>query len=150
MKKHSSTIYKAISATLLVALMVTIFFLSHQTSTESSATSGSLIHFIYELFGKAISQNAIRTLAHFCEFALLGFLTLNCIFAFTKKKQLVLPIVVAWLYAWSDEIHQLFIPGRAFQLIDLTVDLAGIVLGVSVMRAIIHLVADRKQVTGVS
>ncbi|MBS7359861.1 MAG: VanZ family protein, partial [Oscillospiraceae bacterium] len=32
-------------------------------------------------------------------------------------------------YAWLDEIHQYFVPGRAFQLYDLTIDLTGIFLG---------------------
>jgi hypothetical protein len=39
-------------------------------------------------------------------------------------------IFIASLFAFSDEIHQLFVPGRAFQLIDLIIDFIGILFGV--------------------
>jgi VanZ family protein len=38
--------------------------------------------------------------------------------------------LLGWGYGWSDETHQLFVPGRTFQLLDLAIDLAGVTLGV--------------------
>lgn len=45
-------------------------------------------------------------------------------------------VLAAWgltaLYALSDEIHQLYVPGRAFQLSDLALDISGAALGIAV------------------
>jgi VanZ family protein len=38
--------------------------------------------------------------------------------------------LLGWGYGWSDETHQLFVPGRAFQIMDLALDLAGVTLAV--------------------
>jgi len=39
-------------------------------------------------------------------------------------------LLLAMAFALSDEIHQRFVPGRAFQVIDLFIDLLGILFGV--------------------
>ncbi|PIZ83818.1 hypothetical protein COX97_00370 [Candidatus Pacearchaeota archaeon CG_4_10_14_0_2_um_filter_05_32_18] len=44
-------------------------------------------------------------------------------------------IIFSFLYAISDEIHQVFVPGRAFSYGDIFVDLCGILL-VSILYAI--------------
>jgi len=36
------------------------------------------------------------------------------------------------MYALFDEIHQMFVPGRAFQLFDLSLDAVGIILGLGI------------------
>ena len=42
--------------------------------------------------------------------------------------QFLLPILVAALYGLSDEIHQIFVPRRHFDLLDVLADTAGAVL----------------------
>ena len=42
------------------------------------------------------------------------------------KKLLTLAIIIAILYAISDEIHQIFVPSRAFAISDILTDSAGI------------------------
>lgn len=49
--------------------------------------------------------------------------------AFLSEKQLF-SVLLAMLYALSDEIHQIFVPGRTFQVIDLVIDFLGILFGV--------------------
>lgn len=145
--------YFVISLVLLISLMCIIFYLSSQTADESSKTSGSFIAIIYDYLGIFLSQDQIRTLAHFCEFTLLGFLTNNVIFSKTHKTKTVISIIAAWCYAWSDEIHQIFVEGRAFQLIDLAVDLAGISLGVLVFCLLIRIIktiVSKKQKGGIA
>ncbi len=145
--------YFVISLVLLISLMWLIFHLSSQTAEESSKTSGSFIAIIYDYLGIFLSQGQIRTLAHFCEFALLGFLTNNAIFSKTFKTKPVISIIAAWCYAWSDEIHQIFVEGRTFQLIDLAVDLAGISLGVlafCLLIKIIKTIVSKKQKGGIA
>jgi len=42
-----------------------------------------------------------------------------------------LSILLSAFYALTDEIHQIFIPGRAFQWLDLVMDSLGILLGLA-------------------
>ncbi|MFC1638541.1 VanZ family protein, partial [Patescibacteria group bacterium] len=46
----------------------------------------------------------------------------------TKKEGALLALVFSFAYAVSDEIHQLFVPGRDGKLSDVGIDLIGIVL----------------------
>lgn len=135
--------YKIISVILLVAVMVIIFILSHQNGTQSSETSGFVTKLFSLIFGDKIPEELIRTFGHFSEFAVLGFLMLNCIYAFKQKLKPVSSVLTSWGYAWTDEIHQIFVDGRAFQISDLMVDLAGIILGTLIILIILK-IADRK------
>lgn len=47
------------------------------------------------------------------------------------------------LYGVTDEIHQLFVPGRAFELSDLAMDAAGSLIGIVVLWAIYRAKAAR-------
>lgn len=125
-------IYIALSAIALVAVLITIFVLSAQNGEKSSSTSGFFTELIEAIFGQPADEAIIRTLAHFCEFAGLGFLMCNFLFALKDKLKPILSILLSCAYAVTDEIHQYFVPDRACQLSDFAVDSAGIVLGVTV------------------
>lgn len=145
MSKKANKAYKIFSAIFMIAVMVTIFILSAQNSDDSAETSGALILWLERLFELGISQDAIRTAAHFCEYAGLGFSVVNFLYAFRNAVSPVLSIVIAWGYALTDEIHQIFVPGRAFQLIDLTVNFFGILLGIGVFALIILIIEIKKE-----
>ena len=132
-------IYIIISAVALLAVLITIFVLSAQNGEESSSTSGFFTDLIEAIFGQPPSEAIIRTLAHFCEFAALGFLMCNFIFALKDKLKPLFSILFSFIYAVSDEIHQYFIPERACQLSDLAVDSAGIILG-TIVFSVIYLI----------
>ena len=138
-------LYKAISLILLMAVMVTIFILSHQNGNESTKTSGFVTEFFSLFFGNNIPEAIVRTFGHFSEFAALGFLTTNCLYAFRKEKKPIICATLSWLYAWTDEIHQIFVDGRAFQISDLLVDLGGILCGTLLIYFIILLYEKVKQ-----
>lgn len=129
-------IYIIISAILLSAVMITIFILSAQNGVESSSTSGFFTKIIEALFGQPANEAVVRTLAHFCEFAGLGFLMCNFLFALKDRLKPFSSSFLSLGYAVTDEIHQIFVPGRACQLTDLAVDLCGIILGVVVFCAL--------------
>lgn len=137
-------IYIIISAAALLAVLITIFILSAQDGQESSSTSGFFSEFIEAIFGQPANESIIRTLAHFCEFAGLGFLVCNFIFALKDKLQPFLSVLLSCAYALSDEIHQYFVPDRSCQLTDFAVDSAGIVLGVAVFCIIIFIIKHKK------
>ncbi len=65
---------------------------------------------------------AYHFLAYFC-FSL--FLLISIVQG-TKRKLIIPSMIVAFVYAVSDEMHQLLVPGRAFSLGDILVDTIGI------------------------
>lgn len=73
-------------------------------------------------------------IGHLVNFAVLAFLLARALIwkAPLKHELLFLAFILAWLYGLSDEIHQIFVPARTFQVLDLFVDGVGAALGVLV------------------
>ena len=134
-------IYIAVSAVLLVAVMVTIFLLSAENGEQSSNTRGTFVKITF-ILGFTPPEDVVRTLGHFCEFAALGFLSANMLFAYKEKLKPVLTALLSLGYAVTDEIHQIFVPERACQLSDLAVDFGGIILG-TIVFSVIYLIIKR-------
>ncbi len=124
----------------VIACMAVIFFLSAQTAGESSETSGWLI-FIMKL---NVSQDFIRTVAHFLEYAGLAVLIFNAAYQTSGYQRPFIALIISSLYAVSDEIHQLFVEGRAFQISDIAVDSLGAASGITVLILLIKLVSKIK------
>lgn len=119
---------------LVILLMGIIYYFSNQESVQSSNTSSGITKVIFDLFDLdslfefESFHSLIRKLAHFSVYALLGFLLYNAIF-YTKKMDyiniLVLAIFLVFLYACSDEVHQLFVYGRSGEIRDVIIDSSG-------------------------
>lgn len=67
------------------------------------------------------------SLLHIIEFFILSYLIFR---AFTKEKMnirytLSLAIIISTLYGITDEIHQLYVPGRQFSTIDMAFNFIG-------------------------
>ena len=60
-----------------------------------------------------------------------------------KKPQFAFLLCVA--YAMSDEIHQLFVPGRAGQVRDILIDSSGSFVGIAIVLLCIKLLEKRRQ-----
>jgi VanZ family protein len=63
---------------------------------------------------------------HFYAFFFLSVFLLISLTKGKNKKLIFLAIILAILYAISDELHQVFVPGRFFALSDILTDSAGI------------------------
>ena len=125
-----------------IALAVIIFLFSAQPSDDSTETSQFVTRLILNIYDAAkgdkpayaelmrlvaVYEPIVRECAHFTEYAVFGFflafgLAHNGI---RGRRCLFIPILIACCYSLSDEIHQLFVPGRTFQLIDICADSAG-------------------------
>jgi VanZ family protein len=70
----------------------------------------------------------LRKLAHLTEYGVLGALLLRAI------RSPVAGVVVATLYAVTDEVHQLFVEGRHGAPLDVGIDAAGALAGVLVWQ----------------
>lgn len=144
MTKNKNIVYKTVSVIALLAVMVTIFCLSHEDATESKETSIALTAWLSAILGD-IPDGVVRSVAHGCEYAALGFLMYNVFYSFGKFTSPLITGALSFFYAVTDEMHQLFVPGRAFQFVDLLVDLAGIAVGISVILILIKAIKNSKK-----
>lgn len=99
-----------------------------------------LLPFIQALGMDMIDEHALRKLAHFLEFAVLGcelaaLFLLNC---GKKPRSFCLSLACALAVAAADETIQLF-SGRAAMIKDVWLDLAGALAGISVLWLAAHL-----------
>jgi VanZ family protein len=143
MKKNFKKInvIRAILIALIISVMVIIFVLSAQVGEESGATSEGFTAFILGIFGVnegnttpeklEVVEGFVRTMAHFSEYAVLAFLCMFFLRTYSIKRALSLMFAVAFsaVYAVTDEIHQIFVPGRAAQFSDFVVDTSGAMFG---------------------
>ncbi len=129
---------KIICWVLVAACMATIFYFSSRTADESSKQSGFFAQLITKIFGiSGFSDFVIRKFAHFCEFAGLGLLFAIAFQMQTGKTKTPTAIICASVYAATDEIHQIFVPGRACRALDWGIDTCGAALGALAILLII-------------
>ena len=132
MKKKTSII-------LVIIWMIIIFIMSSFNADTSSSQSNIIVNFISNIFNINninLLSFIIRKLAHFTEYFILGILLYNC-FIISFRMNLYVPIIICIMYAISDEIHQLFVSGRCFQLRDIIIDTCGSITGIYLLKKII-------------
>lgn len=145
---------KIIYLILTITWMSIIFMFSNQPATESSKLSDGFISTtignIYKVFNKNVTEEKltqikeiyttpVRKIAHFTIYLILGILTFLVLkeYNIENKKQILFAVLICLLYATSDEIHQLFVPGRSGEIKDVLIDTAGSSLGVLITNKII-------------
>ncbi|HII14898.1 MAG TPA: VanZ family protein [Nanoarchaeota archaeon] len=64
-------------------------------------------------------------LEHAFEYFILAMLLLRALKHYIVKHPYVLSVAITALYGVSDEIHQLFVPGRVFSVYDIIADAVG-------------------------
>ena len=134
-------IHIALSWILVIICMGIIFSLSAQVADDSQELSDSFIRKIFEAFGITMKSGLIRTIAHCLEFMGLSLLLFNAIYVTWKIKATpLIAFLSTVVYAISDEIHQYFVPGRAFQFVDISIDSCGALIGVIVSMVILKII----------
>lgn len=138
--------------TAVIGWMALIFSFSVETAAESTETSGGFIEFFMERWIPGFTELSdaeqtakiesvtyfVRKSAHFCIFAVLGFLTCAALWSCdaSVKRAFLFAVVIGALYAVSDEVHQTFVPGRAGMIRDVILDTSGVVTGSGAMTLI--------------
>ena len=147
MKRNEQSRFKTFNLILFIITALYILFIwihSLMSAEKSTGESMVVLEFLTDLL-KSIGINAtltdhiVRKSAHFCEFALLGCLTLWCGYTLNKNiLKLLLPVGgVCLAVAVVDEIIQIFSPGRSCQLSDVILDFTGSVCGATFFILII-------------
>lgn len=136
-KKRTSLLIFLWAATAIV--MYIIFAFSAQSAEGSQELSEGLLDRILKLIPFEISHTFLRKTAHFSEYALLGAVSF-CAFSFSlKRKSLFFPWILSAAYAVTDEVHQLFIPGRACRAFDVFIDSMGAAGGIAFVLLVFFL-----------
>ena len=160
-RRRVSVAVTVLIALLLLANLFVIFRFSAADRVESGEMSAGVTRFLLEhfypdyddlpaaereaLLGK--THKFVRKAAHFCEFALLGFLTAWLLLwvshRFTHLKPRatwLIPAAFTLLYAISDEIHQRF-TNRGSRFTDVLIDFAGALFGILLIHGLAWLVS---------
>lgn len=106
-------------------------------ATSSSNQSNFIVDIITSIINIkdiGLLSLIIRKLAHFIEYFILGILVINFITRYDKK--IIIAILLCIIYATSDEIHQIFVPGRSCQIIDIMIDSLGSIMGIYLYKLI--------------
>lgn len=138
---------------LSVAIMVLIFSFSAQNATVSSSTSSGLIEKLLSIFYKDFKdiseaeklliieslQHFVRKIAHFVIYAALGASLFCAVYTYNIKvvSKFFISLPISLIYAISDEIHQMYIPGRAGMIEDVILDFFGSIFGAIIVFLII-------------
>ena len=130
-----------ISYILLLSWTAVIFLLSNEGHDISSGRSDT---FVYALQSAGITWQVdlltflVRKSAHISAYFILGILLFNLLkeYGLGVKKIIFISIAIAMLYACTDELHQMFVPGRSGEVRDVLIDTAGAAVGVVVYAAL--------------
>jgi len=126
---------RALRITAAATWMALIFFFSSQTGGESAGLSTRVVDLLAPVL-PALDPAALGTLvrkaAHVSEYAVLGAL-LAWAWPREARWPLLAPLLIGIGYAVSDEVHQLFVPGRAGQVSDVLIDTVGVLIGIAVV-----------------
>ena len=144
---------------LTVVWMAVIFLFSAKPGDESerqSLRAGKIVCSIFvpgydnmseqEQISMAESIDyPVRKAAHATEYAILAGLMLGIVVtSLINWKHLLVAVLVAVVYASTDEFHQLFVPGRSGRFIDVLIDGTGALIGVLIVFLVYKLVCKIK------
>lgn len=150
---------KVVSCIATIAVMALIFFFSAQTATDSSKTSSGITRKIAEIVALVINADNVKSIqdvlhtivrkaAHFTLFFMLALSVANNVFQLfgtEKGKLFIITVAFCLFYAITDEVHQMFVPGRAAMLNDIIVDFSGSLCGGGMFILLRYLYKRRKK-----
>lgn len=153
--KRENIIIRIITFMLTIAVCITIFRFSSEDSGKSIGTSSLVIDFIININPYTKNLNIIkkeeikenikmpvRKLAHFSIYTTLG-ITIMCYvstYTITRYKKIGISLCIGVFYAISDEIHQLFVPGRSGQVTDVFIDAIGVLFGIGIVLLVAKII----------
>lgn len=142
----------AISIVLLLICMIVIFIFSNTPGEESNQQSLGIVHIIKDktIDGTATDINhnqtpensnnvedilnfLLRKCAHATVYLVLAIITTTTIIQLNKKPErrcYILAVIFCFIYAITDEYHQLFVNGRSGEFRDVLIDTSGAIIGV--------------------
>lgn len=126
---------------LTIIWMIIVFCFSAENATVSKETSLSFMEKIIDFFdinitNKAEFESVLRSFAHFGLFLFGGAVSSALFIMVFPKRQYLYCTIFGIIYSLLDEIHQIFVPGRAFEVKDIIIDFIGFFTGVAFITLI--------------
>lgn len=117
---------------LLIFWMILIFVMSQMPGDKSSEQS-RIVVILFSIIGLDLNSYfgdlatfVVRKGAHFTEYFILFILLYRVVSLYIKNKLAMLyAIIFVFIYACSDELHQLFVDGRSAAFRDVIIDTSG-------------------------
>lgn len=140
-------IFKRASLIFVIIWMCVIFMMSHLDGAKSWYLTGEFLtvsktgsvdkESTYEEKMESYDKGAtwtqmvmLRKFAHFAEYFIFALLLMNALLFRTNWKVSVKwTLLIGIMYAIFDEVHQLFIPDRKGNILDMMIDTSGVVMG---------------------
>lgn len=160
--KKRRAVLRVILFIAVLAIAAMIYAFSAQDAEESSQVSSSVTQFIIRLLAPNFSSMTraekkaflaslslfVRKAAHFSEYALFAGVLMHYLRLRLKSGRVSLACFLSWViataYAGTDEVHQMFVNGRAAAIADVCIDSAGALTGVLIAAAMLALHLRRK------
>lgn len=97
---------------------------------------------VINLTSIVVGKEIYRRSLHVTIYLVLGFLVYRALKQHNIRWKVAATLLIAILFALSDEIHQIYTPGRSFQVLDLISDFIGALAGIGVY-ALLMLILKR-------
>ena len=88
----------------------------------------------------------LRKFMHATEYLILSILILNWLrnYDIKKWKAIVVSVITSFLYACTDDFHQLFVAGRTSQFTDVLIDTSGAIIGAIIFSILMAIIPNSK------
>ena len=151
---------KVIKFTLVICCMLIIFMFSSDSGTASSKKSDSVIINLVEVISNKKVNNKdrdkyiekyvfpVRKCAHFTIYLILGILVISLLseYRILNFKTVLYTLLIVFLYACSDEFHQLFVSGRSSEIGDVLIDSSGALLAILILSILFMIIKGIKNI----
>ena len=132
---------KIITFILIIAWMILLFCFSNQNREQSSEVSEKVTEITSRTLNIQIEKQGqkletkIRKLTHCGLYTIGGILILTHInlYDISLKKKILLTQIIGTSYAIFDEYHQTFVMGRSGEILDVLIDLLGVLTGLLIV-----------------
>lgn len=135
---------------------------SAENAEESLETSDGIVDVVIEKITEGVRDDMtpaeydslrmtiskiVRKCAHYSIYLVLGVLVSLALGRHMARGRWHFLASQVWcsLYAVSDEIHQIFVPGRAGRILDVMIDSAGAFCGIAIVAATAAMIGKRKR-----
>ncbi len=137
----------------MIVWMAFIFYMSSKNGNDSNEMSNVVINTLRYM---GIDENRtlqsiltflVRKSAHILEYCILAWFIFNVAKEYNNLiASSVFTLILSVLYATTDEIHQLYIPGRSGKMTDVLIDSIGICMGVAISYFVHKRIYSRKKI----
>lgn len=127
---------KVIKLLLIILWLLVIFIFSNQDGTTSTALTNGVLEKYLFFIDSDIFFIVIRKIAHIIEYLILGILVFSFVNEFKIDRKIIISLLICLIFSSLDEFHQLFIPGRTGKILDVFIDMIGVLLGIGVVSLV--------------